>query len=75
MMRYRLGDWKAAATLLQQAIEQDVEHEEDGEAEFFLAMARWQLGRSDTAQKSYDQAVDWMEANRPVTRYSSAWRR
>ncbi len=32
---------------------------------FFLAMAHWQLGEKDEARKWYDQAVAWMEKNRP----------
>lgn len=28
-------------------------------------MAHWQLGDKDQAQKSYDQAVQWMDKNNP----------
>jgi hypothetical protein len=32
---------------------------------FFLAMAHWQLGEKDKARAWYDQAVAWMDKNRP----------
>ena len=32
---------------------------------FFLAMAHWQLGDKAAARKWYDQAVRWMETNKP----------
>jgi len=32
---------------------------------FFLAMAHWQLGQKDEAWRRYDQAVEWMDKNRP----------
>jgi hypothetical protein len=32
---------------------------------FFLAMAHWRLGDKEQGRKSYDQAVDWMEKNKP----------
>ena len=32
---------------------------------FFLAMAHWQLSDKEQARKWYDQAVEWMEKNKP----------
>jgi hypothetical protein len=32
---------------------------------FFLAMAHWQLGDKEQAHTWYDQAVQWMEKNKP----------
>jgi hypothetical protein len=32
---------------------------------FFLTMAHWQLGHKTEARKWYDQAVHWMEKNKP----------
>ena len=32
---------------------------------FFLAMAHWQLGHEDEARTWYDQAVEWMQKNKP----------
>ena len=32
---------------------------------FFLAMAQWQLGQVEEAEKSYNQACQWMQENRP----------
>ena len=32
---------------------------------FFLAMAHWQLGQLQEARKWFEQAVDWMEKNKP----------
>jgi hypothetical protein len=31
-----------------------------------LAMAHWQLGQRDEARKSYEIAVNWMDANAPT---------
>ena len=31
----------------------------------FLAMAHWQMGEKEQAGKWYDQAVQWMEKNKP----------
>jgi hypothetical protein len=42
---------------------------------FFLATARWQLGETDAARKSYDQAVAWMEKNAPTNQELIRYRR
>jgi serine/threonine protein kinase/tetratricopeptide (TPR) repeat protein len=61
---YRAGDWKAAVEALNQSDEMLKGAELSFNA-FFLAMAHWQLGNKDEARKRYDQAVRWMEKNKP----------
>ena len=61
MVQYRLSDWKAAAASLQKALEQNSEHENVGDVQFFLAMTHWQLGNKDQARMSYCQAVQSMD--------------
>jgi WD40 repeat protein/tRNA A-37 threonylcarbamoyl transferase component Bud32 len=60
---YRAGDWKAAV----EALEKSMRLRRGGDSSdwFFLAMASWQRGVKDEARKQYDQAVQWMETNRP----------
>jgi serine/threonine protein kinase/Flp pilus assembly protein TadD len=61
---YRTGDWKAAIEALEKA-----ENLAPGKYlawnAFFLAMAHWQLGEKEHARQEYEQAVSWMEKNRP----------
>jgi serine/threonine protein kinase/predicted Zn-dependent protease len=61
--RYRAGDWPAAVAALEKA--QTLAEGGDCSTWFFLAMAHWQLGHHEAAQKWYAQAVEWMEKNRP----------
>jgi tetratricopeptide (TPR) repeat protein len=61
---YRAGDWKAAIQALQKAEELAPGKILAWNA-FFLAMAHWQLGEKEPACKQYEQAVSWMEKNRP----------
>ena len=61
---YRAGDWKAAIAALQKAEESAPGRQLAWNA-FFLAMAHWQLGEKEHARKEYEQAVSWMEKNRP----------
>ncbi len=60
---YRAGDWNEA----QGALEKSMELRAGGDSfdYFFLAMTQWQLGHKEQARKWYDQAVAWMEKNRP----------
>lgn len=61
--RYRAGDWKESAL----ALEKSMEIRKGGDAFdwFFLAMAHWRLNHQEDARKWYDQAVEWMEKNKP----------
>ncbi|MFO0888509.1 MAG: tetratricopeptide repeat protein [Isosphaeraceae bacterium] len=60
---YRAGDWQAAVA----ALEKSMELGNGGDALdcWFLAMARWQLGRQDEARSWYDKALAWMETHQP----------
>lgn len=60
---YRAGDWQPAL----EALGKSMELRKGGGAHdwFFLAMAHWQLGDRAEARKWYDQAVAWMDQNRP----------
>jgi serine/threonine protein kinase/WD40 repeat protein/Flp pilus assembly protein TadD len=60
--QYRAGDWRGAIKTLEQAI---ALHGRTSHDEFFLAMARWQLGERDEALRLYDRAIEWMQKNRP----------
>jgi eukaryotic-like serine/threonine-protein kinase len=62
--QYRAGDWKAAIAALQKSDELLQGNHPRFNA-FFLAMAHWQLGNEAQARKWYDQAVGWMEKNKP----------
>jgi len=61
---YRAGDWKAATAALEKSDELLKGNELSFNA-FFLAMAQWQLANKDEARRRYDQAVQWMEKNKP----------
>ena len=60
---YRAGDWKAAVAALEKSME--LRNGGDSNDWFFLGMARSQLGEKEEARKRYDQAVEWMEKNKP----------
>jgi tetratricopeptide (TPR) repeat protein len=61
---YRAGAWKAAIDALKKSDEL-LKGDLFSFNAFFLAMAHWQLGAKDEARKSYEQAVQWMEKNKP----------
>jgi tetratricopeptide (TPR) repeat protein/serine/threonine protein kinase len=67
--RYRTGDWKEAATALQEAQQlfqwSGRARRELGRVLFFLAMTYWHLHEEQKARQFYDQAVQWMEKNEP----------
>jgi tetratricopeptide (TPR) repeat protein len=60
---YRTGDWKSAVAALTKSM--DLRKGGDPTDWFFLAMAHYRLGDKEQGRKSYDQAVDWMERNKP----------
>jgi tetratricopeptide (TPR) repeat protein len=62
--QYRAGDLKAAVVTLAKSNELLGGKQLSFNA-FFLAMAHWQLGNKDEARKWHDQAVQWMENNKP----------
>ena len=61
---YRAGDWKAALAALEKI--KEMGSAGDSSEWFLAAMAHWQLGDKDEARKWYDQAVAWMDMNRPT---------
>ncbi len=61
---YRAGEWKDAIDALKKS-EELLKGEMFSFDAFFLAMAHWQLDEKDEARKWYDQAVEWMEKNKP----------
>jgi eukaryotic-like serine/threonine-protein kinase len=61
---YRVGDWKAATEALEKSKELLGDTELSFNA-FFLAMAHWKLDQKQEAHKWHDQAVAWMEKNKP----------
>jgi tetratricopeptide (TPR) repeat protein/serine/threonine protein kinase len=58
---YRVGNWQAATT----ALERSMALQKGGNAcdWLFFAMAQWQLGHHNDAQKWYQQARSWMDRN------------
>jgi eukaryotic-like serine/threonine-protein kinase len=64
---YRAGNWKAAITALEKL--KELGSPGDSMEWFPLAMAYWQLGDKDAARKTYDQAVQWMEKNKPKDKF------
>jgi serine/threonine protein kinase/tetratricopeptide (TPR) repeat protein len=60
---YRTGDDKAAITELESAMR--LRSNEASFDWFFLAMAHWRLGNRTEARKCFDQAVEWMDKNKP----------
>ena len=62
--QYQAGDWSTSIAALEKGMA--IRKSGDSFYWFFLAMAHWQLGHKDEARKLYDQAVQWMEKNRPT---------
>jgi len=60
---YRAGDWQAAVDGLNKSME--LSKGGDSSNWFFLAMANWRLDKKEQAQKTFLQAVAWMEKNKP----------
>ena len=62
--QYRASDWKAALVTLTKSNELLGGKELSFNA-FFLAMAHWQLDHKPEARSWHDQAVQWMDKNKP----------
>jgi superkiller protein 3 len=62
--RYRAGEWKDGMDALKTSDEL-LKGEAFAFNAFFLAMAHWQLGEKEEARKTFDQAAQWMEKNKP----------
>jgi tetratricopeptide (TPR) repeat protein len=62
--RYRAGDYRGAIAALEKS-EELGKGSEFGFNALFLAMARWQLGQRDQADRLYDEAVGWAEKSKP----------
>jgi tetratricopeptide (TPR) repeat protein len=62
--RYRAGEWKDGIDALKKSDEL-LTGEASAFNAFFLAMAHWQLGEKEEARKWFDQAVAWIEKNKP----------
>jgi tetratricopeptide (TPR) repeat protein len=60
--QYRAGDWQAAIA----ALERSMALQKGGDAcdWLFLAMAHWQLGHREEAQKWYSKAGTWMDKHK-----------
>ena len=63
VVQYRAGDWNAALAALEKSM--TLRKGGDSGDWFFVAMVHWQLGRKDEARRWFDQAVQWMEKNKP----------
>ena len=61
--QYRAGDWPATIEALTKSME--LRNGGDSFDWYFLAMAHWQSDHKEEARKWYDQAVEWMEKNKP----------
>jgi tetratricopeptide (TPR) repeat protein len=62
--RYRTQDWQGAVEALRKSMA--LRNGGDSSDWFFLAMAHWRMDRQEEARKWYDQAVQWMQKNRPT---------
>ena len=60
---WRNGESQAAVEALEKA--DQMSKNGDHLHRFFLAMAYWQTGAKDKGRQTYDQAVQWMDKNRP----------
>ena len=61
---YRAGKWQSAIESLETAM--DLGKGGNSSEWFFLAMAHWQLSNKDQARRWFDQATEWMDANKPL---------
>jgi tetratricopeptide (TPR) repeat protein len=61
---YRAGDWTEARSALSKSM--SLRRGGDAFDWFFLSMVHWHLGGEGEAHKWYDQAVQWMDKNKPL---------
>jgi serine/threonine protein kinase len=63
LAHYRAKDWNSALAALEKGpATQDYN---SSHTRFGLALVHWQLGHQDQARQFYDQAVQWMDQNKP----------
>jgi tetratricopeptide (TPR) repeat protein len=60
---YRAEQWQDALAALDKAMQ--LPSGGDSGNWFFLALAQWQRGDAEKARHGYDQAVQWMDKNKP----------
>jgi len=63
IVHYAAGRWDAARVALEKSLK--IQPEGSVSRLFLLAMTQWQLGDRPSAQRSYQQAVDWMQKDGP----------
>ncbi len=61
---YRAGKWDKAITALEKSME--IRQGGDGFDWIFLAMAHLKQGHEQEARRWYDQAVEWIDKNKPM---------
>jgi eukaryotic-like serine/threonine-protein kinase len=62
-VHHAAGRWDAARVALEKSLK--IQPEGSVSRLFLLAMTQWQLGDRSAAQRSYHQAVDWMQKEGP----------
>jgi eukaryotic-like serine/threonine-protein kinase len=68
---YRAGDWSAAVTALEKS--EQLSNDINAGNEFFLAMAHWRRGHKQQARRCYDNAIQWMDENKPNDKELRRW--
>lgn len=63
LARYRAGDWPGAIEALNESV--DLRDGGDASDWLFLAMSHWQLGNKNEARRWYNEAIRWMEEEKP----------
>ena len=63
MANYRAGDWQSALAALEKG--PSLQDYNSCRTRFCLALANWRLGNPQQARQLYEQAVQWMHANKP----------
>jgi Flp pilus assembly protein TadD len=63
--QYRAGHWQESKDALEKSLQLSRGLDESFST-FFLAMISWKQGDPEAARKWYNQAVSWMQRNKPV---------